>query len=402
MFGKKRMPLMACEIIHNLPGRVRITCRALHYLKDQQEELRERIENSEYVTSARVSIITANVLVHFDEKNTSTELVRELVETVIGSFSLIAYKAERKKLMQSTVNERRLQQEPISEMLTRVAVTTGSLLFAFLKGSSPPSTSIMRRFTTMPALTSLSLGMPIFKSGLNSLRKSFRPNADTLSSAAILASLLAGRDVSALTVIWLADIAELLTAYTMERTRRAIREMLSIGEEFVWRINDDSSEEKVALDQLQPNDRIMVPTGEKISVDGRVESGDAAVDQSSITGEYMPVRKAKNDSVFAGTVVKSGRLVIRAEKVGDETAVARIIHMVEEASYRKADIQATADRFSANFIPLNFALSAIVFLVTKSATRALNMLIIDYSCGVRLSTATALSAAIGSSARNGI
>ena len=118
------------------------------------------------------------------------------------------------------------------------------------------------------------------------------------------------------------------------------------------------------------------------------------MDQASITGEFMPVQKASGDEVFAGTVVKTGRLVIRAERVGDMTAVARIVHLVEEASHRKAAIQTIADRVSAQFIPVNFALSAVVYLLTGSVTRALNMLIIDYSCGVRLSTATSLSAAI--------
>ena len=381
---------------------MRIRCPALRYFAEQKIEIQERLESSEEIKSALVSTITENVLVCFDEQTATRESILETTESVIGSFSMIAYKAERKEKMQTTVNERRLQEEPISEMLTRVTVTTLSLLISFLSGSKPKSGIFLKRFITMPALTSLSLAIPIFKSGLKSLRTSHRPNADTLSSAAIMASLLAGRDMSALTIIWLADIAELLTAYTMERTRKAISDILSIGEQFVWRINDDGLEEKVALEYLRQGDRIMVHTGEKISVDGMVESGEAAVDQASMTGEFLPVTKKKDDKVFAGTVVKNGRLVIRAEKVGDETAVARIIHMVEEATYRKADIQATADRFSANFIPLNFALAGIVLAVTKSVTRALNMLIIDYSCGVRLSTATALSAAIGNSARNGI
>ena len=94
--------------------------------------------------------------------------------------------------------------------------------------------------------------------------------------------------------------------------------------------------------------------------------------------------------------------MIRAVKVGDQTAVARIVHMVEEATHRKANIQTIADRFSAQFIPINFLLALIVYLVTGKSSRALNMLIIDYSCGVRLSTATALSASICTAARNGI
>ena len=113
--------------------------------------------------------------------------------------------------------------------------------------------------------------MPIFRSGLRSLATTFRPNADTLSATAIVASIASGRGLSALTIIWLADIAELLTAYTMERTRRAIREMLAVGEESVWRLRADGSEERVDLDQVRAEDRVMVHTGEKISVDGLVE-----------------------------------------------------------------------------------------------------------------------------------
>jgi len=403
MFGKKQRPLTASEVLHSLPWRVRLGCRALRYLSQQADEIQQQVEELYAVQSAAVSSITGNILVYYDSDRATEADIIEAVESIIGSYSLIAYKAEREEQTQKTVNERRLQQEPLSDMVTRVAVTSLSLLISWLRRSSAAApVTLWARFLTMPALTSISLGLPIFKSGLESLRVNHRPNADTLSATAILASLLAGRDVSALTIIWLADIAELLTAYTMERTRKAIREMLFVGEEYVWRISEDGTEEKVPLAAVRVNDVIMVHTGEKISVDGHVESGEAAVDQASITGEFMPMRKVVNDPVFAGTVVKGGRITIRAEKVGDKTAVARIVHLVEEASHRKAAIQMYADKFSAQFIPLNFALAMLVFAITRDAARALNMLIIDYSCGVRLSTATALSAAICTAARNGI
>jgi manganese-transporting P-type ATPase C len=403
MFGRKPKPLLACDVLHSLPGRVRVSCRALCYLVDQATDIEERLGNLNGVLSAKVTPITSNILLHYDPSLAFEESLIESAESIVGSYSLFAYKSERQAMAQLTVNERRLQEEPISELVTRVAVTTASLAFMWLRRSpaSVPST-FLGRFLTMPALTSISLGFPIFKSGLESLRTNRRPNADTLSATAIVSSLLAGQDISALTIIWLADIAELLTAYTMERTRKAIREMLAVGEEYVWRIREDGTEEKVHLGSLRVDDRIMVHTGEKISVDGIVESGEAAVDQASITGEFMPMRKSTDDQVFAGTVVKSGRITIRAEKVGDATAVARIVHLVEEAAHKKAAIQVFADRFSAQFIPLNFALAVLVYAVTRSATRALNMLIIDYSCGVRLSTATALSATMCTAAANGI
>ena len=403
MAWRKSKPLLHCDVIHQLPGRIRIGCRALRYLDSHANEICQRLQDLTAVTEARVSVRTANVLLRFDTAQVTADGLLEQTETVLGAYSLIAYKAERAAASALTVNERRLQEEPISETSTRIAVTTATLVFSRLSRSvqQAPET-FLGRLLWLPSLTAISLAGPILRSGWQSLARSSRPNADTLSSAAILASILAGRGWSALTIIWLADIAELLTAYTMRRTRRAIREMLSVGEEVVWRIREDETEECVGLEDLQVGDRIVVHSGEKISVDGPVDSGEAAVDQASITGEFMPVRKENGDSVYAGTVVVSGRIVVRAEKVGDQTAVARILHLVEEATHRKATVQSLADRISAQFIPINFLLSAIVYIVTRKPTRALNMLIIDYSCGVRLSTATALSAAICTAARNGI
>jgi len=401
-YKHKSRPLLACEIIHDLPGRIRIGCRAVGYLPSVSDEIKLRLENIRFIESVSVNILTANLLIFYNPRQAMSEEIRQIVETTIASFSIIAFKEERRERSQVTVNERRLQEESISEMLIRVLTTTATLLYVWIRGSKPLAKSFLSRFLTLPAMSSIGLSIPIFKSGLQALKSHRRPNADTLSATAILFSLLAKRGVSALTIIWLADIAELLTAYSMDRTRRAIREMLSVGEEFVWKVKKDGSLVKVELTDIKPDDLIAVHTGEKISVDGIVHEGTASVDQSSLTGEFFPVRKNTSDEVFAGTVVKSGNIAVRAQNVGDQTAIARVIHMVEEASYRKASIQGFADRFSAQFIPVNFLLSFLVYLFTGSITRALNMLIIDYSCGVRLSTATAFSSALGTAARNGI
>ena len=245
MFGKKQKSLLLCEIIHDLLGRVRIRCRALTYLAAHAEEMVERLENMQEVISARVSSYTTNILVYYDPALTTSEQIRETAESIISSYSLVAYKTERKEKVESTVQERRLQEDPVSELVTRVAVTTVSLVFSFFRGSQASSLPLWRRFTTMSALTSLSLAGPIMKSGLESLRNNGRPNADTLSATAIIASLISGNDISALTIIWLADIAELLTAYTMDRTRNAIHNMLDVGEEFVWRVTEAGLEQRV-------------------------------------------------------------------------------------------------------------------------------------------------------------
>ena len=401
MFGHKNDRAKACQIIHELPGRVRIRCPGVKYLPKEAGAIGQRLQALPAVRSARVSVLTENVLVHFDQAQAGPHDILAAAQATLNAYSLTVYKAERSLAMQSTVQERRLQEASVGEILPRVLASAVTLGFSAFSTRQAPTT-FLGRFTSIPALTALSLAWPIFRSGFRSVLYSGRPNADTLSSTAILASLLTGRDRAALTVIGLADLAELLTVYTMDRTRRAIRDMLVVGEANVWRLEADGREVQVPLEQVRVDDRLVVKTGEKISVDGVVENGEAAVDQASITGEFMPARKLLGDSVFAGTIVKAGHLTIRAKKIGDETAVSRIVHMVEEAAHRKATIQAFADRFSARLIPVNYGLAGLVYAVTHSADRALNMLIIDYSCGVRLSTATALSAAIATAARNGI
>ena len=252
MWWRKRDPLLKCSTLHELPGRVRVGCRALRYLDKHADELQRQLEDLAPVVSARVNVPTANTLIHFDPDQATPTEVLELVESTIAVYSLTAYKAERAERSELTVNERRLQEEPLSEMVGRVAVTTATLALSYFgKAAAKQPATVWRRFTTVPALTAVSLAAPILRSGWNSLRTTLRPNADTLSASAILASIVAGRGLSALTIIWLADIAELLTAYTMERTRRAIREMLSVGEDRVWRLRPNGSEEQVPLEDLR-------------------------------------------------------------------------------------------------------------------------------------------------------
>ncbi len=401
--GLSKQPLLKCRILHHIPGRIRIGCRAIRYLADYEKDIKERILELTWVKEVTLSIVTSNVVVHYDNEQVTPEIILLQLEEVVSLFSIPAHQRERKEKNKLTVNERRLQEEPVGSLLRNVLVGAGALTYALLtRGGKAKGASLLGRLLGFTSLTSISLSLPIIKSGFESLHDTGKPNADTLSSAAIFASLLSGNTISALTIIVLADTAELITAYSMNKTRSAIRDMLSTGEKFVWKVLDDDRLIKIPADEIKVGDHIVVHTGEIISVDGYVEKGSGLVDESSITGEFMPREKKVNEKVFAGSVVKSGTITVFAEKIKEDTAAARIIHMVEEATLYKAQVQNIADRFSAQLIPLNFALGAVVFMVTGNIARALNMLVIDYSCGIRLSTATALTAAISTAARNGI
>ena len=178
--------------------------------------------------------------------------------------------------------------------------------------------------------------------------------------------------------------------------------MLSADEGDAWKVMPDGKLERKPMNQISAGDTVAVHTGEKISVDGKVVCGAAVVDQSPITGEFVPVEKREGDEVFAGTVVKSGNIHVQAARVGDQTVISRIVGMVEASELKKAPIQRYADKFSNYLVPLNFLLCLSVWLVTKNPQKALKMLVIDYSCCIKLSTATAFSAAINTAVKQGV
>ncbi|GAB18530.1 putative cation-transporting ATPase [Gordonia effusa NBRC 100432] len=244
-------------------------------------------------------------------------------------------------------------------------------------------------------------GYPFLRGAARSLRGG-RAGTDALVSAATVASLLLRENVVALTVLWLLNIGEFLQELTLRRTRRAITDLLRGNTDTVWLRTDDGTEIQVPLDTVGVGDTVVVHEHVAIPVDGMIIDGDAAVDQSALTGENLPVSKSVGDDVHAGSVVMSGRLVVTATAVGADTAIGRVIARVEEAQHDRAPIQTVGDSFSRRFVPTSFALSAVTFLATRDLRRAMTMLLIACPCAVGLATPTAISGAIGNGARRGI
>ena len=391
--------LLDCKILHEIRGRIRIKSRALKYLGIHKEEITKQLMQVHYIQSVEISSITGTILVYFDNFSLTGENLISLLQNTLNTYLVDIYKNEKKQVSNKYVIERRLQEESPQEIIKNIGT---AVLLLLLPNPKTKLTGIRRLFN-YKTLSTVSLALPVLKNGIYSLIQNKRPNADTLSSTAIVSSIILGSERTALTIMILEKFAELLTVYTMKKTRSVIKDMLSVGENYVWKQSDDeNTAKKVPIEEISKGDFILVQTGEKISVDGTIEKGEAIIDQSAITGEYMPVTKKAGEEVFAGTLLKSGNITVKAEKVGDDRTASRIIKLVEDAAFNKADIQSYADTFSAQLIPLNFLLAGIVYVSTKNLQKALSMLVIDYSCGIRLSTATAFSASINTAAKNGI
>lgn len=396
--------LLTCEIVHRLRGRIRIKSKAFKYVGNSLKlEIEKHLLQVRYIKSVEISLITGTILIYFEDVSLSDQNLINLIQNTLNSHIFEICKNEKIEKSSKYIIERKLQEESPKEIVKKIIATAGLLGYnLFFKSKSTVALTGIRKFLNYNTLSTLALAMPVLKNGINSLIKNKRPNADTLSSSAIISSILLGKESAALTIMFLEEVSELLTVYTMEKTRGAIKDMLSVGENYVWKEISEDNVKRVPIEEIKKDDIIVVQTGEKISVDGKIIRGEALIDQSSITGEYMPIKKSVEDDVYAGTIVKNGNISIIAEKVGDDRTVSRIIKLVEDANSNKADIQNYADTFSAQLIPLNFILAGIVYASTRSLTKAMSMLVIDYSCGIRLSTAVAFSAAINTAAKNGI
>jgi len=217
---------------------------------------------------------------------------------------------------------------------------------------------------------------------------------------------------AAAVIVTLVIFGDFLQLRAMGRTGEAIRELLKLAPNLAWRLRDDGTEEQVPLESVGVGDRLRVKPGEKLPVDGMVLEGASRVDESMMTGEPVPVAKAVGDKVVGATVNGNGSLVIRAERVGADTLLSRIVHMVGEAQRTRAPIQKLADVIAAYFVQIVVAVAAVTALVwwffgpeprfAYAFLNAVAVLIIACPCAVGLATPISMTVAMGQGAHAGI
>ena len=207
-------------------------------------------------------------------------------------------------------------------------------------------------------------------------------------------------------------LGQVLELRARERTGGAIRALLKLAPKTARRLRDDGSDDEIALDRIQVGDRLRIRPGDSVPVDGSVLTGASAVDESMVTGEAMPVEKAPGDQLIGGTINGTGALVMRAEKVGAETMLARIVQMVAAAQHSRAPIQRLADIVAGWFVPAVVLVAAIAFIgwlvwgpapaFVYALIAAVSVLIIACPCALGLATPMSIMVGVGKGATAGV
>ena len=220
-----------------------------------------------------------------------------------------------------------------------------------------------------------------------------RVNVEVLDAAAIVASIAMRDFKTAGLVAFLLDLGEAIEEWTMEETRHNLAALYGVQSSSVWVLRG-GVEVKAKEHELSSGDLVVARAGSRIPVDGIVAEGEAMVNQAAMTGESQSIRRAKGLTVYAGTVVEEGELVVRTEKTGDETRFAKVVKLLENASVFSGEQSSEAQRLSQKVVPLTFLLSGLVYLFTGSWRRAATVLLVDYSCALKLTTPLAIKSAM--------
>jgi len=252
-------------------------------------------------------------------------------------------------------------------------------------------------------------GWPVARAAFYALR-SRTLDMNFLMTAAAIGAAAIGEWAEGATVVFLFSVGNWLQAQTMERTRRSIRSLMDLTPKTAL-VRRANGEQQLPLTDIHVRDIVIVRPGERIPMDGHVLAGRSAVNQAPVTGESLPVAKERGDDVYAGTINETGALEIEVTKRVEDSALARIIHLVEEAQAQRAPSQQFVDKFAAIYTPAVVVLAVLVAFLppllfaasfSEWVYRALALLVIACPCALVISTPVSIVAAIGSAAKQGV
>ena len=216
---------------------------------------------------------------------------------------------------------------------------------------------------------------------------------DVLDAAAIGISMLRRDFGTASSVTFLLGIGEILEEWTHKKSVSDLAGRMSLNIEKVWQW-EDGTETLVPISKIRVGDLVAVHIGSVIPVDGIVESGEAMVNQASMTGESMPVRKERDMYVYAGTAVEEGTILVRVRKTSGSSRYERIVSMIEESEKLKSKLEKKASRLADVLVPWSFGGTLLTWLLTRNVTRAVSILMVDFSCALKLSMPLAVLSAM--------
>lgn len=384
---------MQFEVVHQLPGRVRLRLPEVKNWESLSSWTTSPIAEGLGIQSIRVNPWASSVVIYYDPDN---EGVLDGLLTALTFFSLFSLPEAAEP-----------PSSPVPSLMES-AKQAWDEIAAFV----PANNFVLSSIAVAGSLVSSSIGAVVFPlvciSALSSATRAGevlwnekRLNVDFLDTVAIVVSLGRGQVFTAAFITWMISLGDWIRDKTAGKSKRVLGELLEFQASKAW-VFRNHEVMRVPANSVVAGEMVVVYPGELIPVDGVVVRGKAMVDQKTVTGESLPVERQAGQEVFASTVLRDGKLRIRATRVGAETTAAQIVHLIESAPVGETRIQNYAEKFGDRLVLPSLLLSGGLYAASRNLDRLLSMLIVDYGTGIRVAAPTAVLAAMTHAARQGI
>ena len=356
---------MKCKILHESPGRMRIRTLCGAMSLRQADILEAYLKKVDGAKSVQVYDRTGDAVICYAGSR----------DAMLHALAVFSY--ARSEELAPEHSSRALNREFEDKLVFTVLRRAGNQLFL----PSPIRTAI-----------AIFRSAKYIKAGLTSLLHG-RLTVSVLDATAVTVSMVRGDFATAGSVMFMLRLGEILEEWTHKKSVADLAGAMSLNVDKVW-LKADGTEVLVPIGDVKAGDCIVVRTGGMIPLDGKVVNGEATVNQASITGESMPVPKGPGSYVYAGTVAEEGECVIQVEKAVGGGRYDRIVKMIEESEKLKSTAEDKASRLADRLVPYTLGGTALTYLLTRNAMKALAVLMVDFSCALKLSMPIAVLSAM--------
>lgn len=368
---------MKFQVMYDNGSRLRVRAGKWTFTKEEGYGLASLLLNQSFIYEVYTSHRNGSILIYYEEGIENKEKIFDILRGITLD-----------DLFEAEPTQTQVSKEITDDFYLKLS----KMIFKRLMG---------RLFLPIPIKNALTIfrALKYVAGGLDSLT-SFRVDVALLDGAAVAGSLLLKQYQPASSMMFLLSISDELEDYTLQKAKSTLKDSLALNIDTVWIIGEDGEEKQCPVMDIDKGDKIKVHMGDVIPVDGKVIEGEGMVNEASMTGEPLAVHKRPGKTVHAGTVIEEGNLIVEVYSMNKETRLNKIIDLIENSEELKADTQSKAEKLADSIVPYSFIATALTYLITGNPTKALSVLMVDFSCAIKLTTPLSIISAMREASDN--
>lgn len=368
---------MKYQVMYDNGSRLRVRSGQWAFTKEEGYGLASLLLNQSFIHEVYTSHRNGSILIYYDGDVENKQIIFNILDGIT---------------LEDLFEAEPTQAQSSKEITDDFYLKLSKMLFNRLVG---------RIFLPIPIKNVLTLyhAAEYIWNGLDSLTD-FRCDVALLDGAAVAGALMYNQYKPASSMMFLLSISDALEDYTLQKAKTTLKDSLALNIDTVWVVGDNGEEKQRPIVDIDKGDKIKIHMGDVIPVDGKVIEGDGMVNEASMTGEPLAIHKMPGKTVHAGTVVEEGNLIIEVYSMNNETRLNKIIDLIENSEELKADTQSKAEKLADSIVPYSFIATALTYLITGNPTKALSVLMVDFSCAIKLTTPLSIISAMREASDN--